>query len=286
MELEKTSLIDLETAAPVMTIQSLMLLFLSVVMGAFLALAVLPGWLPGLATSLTGDAPKAYWYLSRGSALVAFAFLWLSMGLGLIISNKLARLWPGGPAAFDIHQYTSLLGLAFAVFHALILMGDVYIAYTLSQVLMPFASENYKPIWVGLGQIGIYAWAIVVLSFYVRSRMGTRMWRLLHFISFFVFAFAMFHGIYSGTDSADPWIARMYLYSAASLLFLLLYRVLSNPKLPFVKLWSRPPASQPDSRKIGGGVSDLRATASIGLLPHPAKVETDAQSLKPSSSLE
>lgn len=244
MELEKTSLIDLETAAPVMTLQSLMLLFLSVVMGALLALVVLPGWLPGLAGSLTGEAPKAYWYLSRGSALVAFAMLWLSMGLGLIISNKLARLWPGGPVAFDIHQYTSLLGLAFALFHALILMGDAYIAYTLRQVLVPFASENYEPIWVGLGQIGFYVWAAVVLSFYVRARMGTRTWRLIHFFSFVVFALAMFHGILSGTDSSDPWVVRMYWYAGASLVFLMLYRILANPKLPFVKMMAKPAAGK------------------------------------------
>lgn len=240
MELEKTSLIDLENTAPVMTLQSLILLFMSVVMGAIMALVVLPGWLPGLAGSLIGEAPKAFWYLSRGSALVAFAFLWLSMGLGLIISNKLARLWPGGPAAFDIHQYTSLLGLAFALFHSLILMGDAYIAYTLRQVLVPFASENYKPIWVGLGQIGLYVWAAVVLSFYMRARMGTRTWRLIHFSSFVIFAMAMFHGIFSGTDSADPWVVRMYWYAGASLFFLLIYRILANPKLPFVKMMSKP----------------------------------------------
>jgi predicted ferric reductase len=240
MELEKTSLIDLENAAPVMTLESLMLLLMSVAMGAVMALVVLPGWLPGLAGSLTGEAPKAYWYLSRGSALVAFAMLWLSMGLGLIISNKLARLWPGGPVAFDVHQYTSLLGLAFALFHALILMGDAFIAYTLQQVLVPFASENYKPIWVGLGQIGFYVWGAVVLSFYVRARMGTRTWRALHFSSFVVFALAMIHGIFSGTDSADPWVIRMYWYAGASLLFLLLYRILANPKLPFMKLMTKP----------------------------------------------
>lgn len=231
MELEKTSLIDLETAAPVMTLQSLLLLFLSVVMGAIMALVILPTWLPGLAGSLTGDAPKAYWYLSRGSAMVAFAMLWLSMGLGLIISNKLARLWPGGPVAFDLHQYVSFLGLAFAVFHALILMGDGYIGYTLNQVLTPFASENYMDLWVGLGQIGIYLWAVVSFSFYLRARTGTKVWRLVHFASFIVFALALTHGLLSGTDSQAPWALRMYLYAGASLLFLLLYRILSNPKL-------------------------------------------------------
>ena len=40
------------------------------------------------------------------------------MALGLGITNKMARLWPGAPAAFALHEYVSLLGLAFAVFHA------------------------------------------------------------------------------------------------------------------------------------------------------------------------
>ena len=240
MELEKTSHIDLENAAPVMTLESLMLLFLSVVMGAILTIVVLPAWLPGLAVSITGEAPKAFWYVSRGSAFVAFALLWFSMGLGLIISNKLARLWPGGPVAFDLHQYTSVLGLAFALFHALILMGDSYIAYTLSQVLVPFSSENYRPTWVGLGQIAIYVWAVVVLSFYVRGRLGTRTWRLVHFASFAMLVLALVHGIFSGTDSADPWAIRLYWYAGGSLLFLLIYRILSNPKLPFLKMISKP----------------------------------------------
>lgn len=235
MEFERPPLVDLENAAPVMTLQLLILIFLSVVMGTLMALVLLPGWLPGLAGSLTGDAPKAYWYLSRGSALVAFAFLWLSMGLGLIISNKLARLWPGGPVAFDIHQSTSLLGLAFALFHALILMGDAYIAYTFRQILVPFASEGYKSLWVGLGQIGIYGWAVIALSFYVRARIGTRSWRLVHFFSFMIFALVMLHGIFSGTDSGDHWVVRLYWCAGASLLFLMVYRILANPKLPFVR---------------------------------------------------
>jgi predicted ferric reductase len=259
MELEKTSLIDIENAAPVMTLETLMLLFLSVVMGAILTIVVLPSWLPGLAVSVTGESPKAFWYVSRGAAFVSFALLWLSMGLGLIISNKLARLWPGGPIAFDLHQYTSLLGLAFALFHALILMGDSFIAYTLSQVLVPFASENYRPTWVGLGQIGLYAWAIVALSFYVRAKMGTRTWRILHFASFAMFGLALIHGIFSGTDSADPWVVRLYWYAGGSLLFLLMYRILSNPKLPFLKWISKPvpsrssanPSVPPIQPKIG-----------------------------------
>ncbi|MEX2162431.1 MAG: hypothetical protein WD751_11035 [Anaerolineales bacterium] len=243
MELEKNQLIDIDQAVPVMTGRTLVLLLLATAMGAFMAAVLLPAWVPGLAASVQGESPKVFWYLSRGSALVSFAMLWFSMALGLTISNKLARLWPGGPAAFDLHQYTSLLGLAFAVFHAVILLGDHYIAYSLGQILVPFASRGYKPTWVGLGQLGIYLWALVVFSFYVRQRIGGRTWRLLHFVSFAAFGLALAHGVTSGTDSASPWAVGMYWYAGSSLLFLALYRILVNPRLPFSRALSTPRAA-------------------------------------------
>jgi len=81
-------------------------------LGILLALLMSVPWIAGLQTSLSGANPHAFWYISRATAFVAFGLLWLSMALGLSITNKLARLWPGGPAATDLHQYTSLLGLA------------------------------------------------------------------------------------------------------------------------------------------------------------------------------
>jgi hypothetical protein len=106
-------------------IESFLLIILAMIIGLFAAILVLPSWLPNIpnmATSLTGESPKVYWYLSRATAFVSLSILWISMALGLGISNKLARLWPGAPAAFAIHEYVSLLGLAFALFHALILL--------------------------------------------------------------------------------------------------------------------------------------------------------------------
>jgi predicted ferric reductase len=217
---------DLDNLPPAMPLHTLIIMLLAVVLGAFAAAIVLPNWLPGLSQSLLGSEPKAYWYLSRASAMVAYGLLWLSMATGLIITNKLARLWPGGPIAFDLHQFTSLMGLAFALFHALILMGDKYINYDLAQVLVPFNSTGYKPVWVGLGQIGFYLLAIVGLSFYVRKRLGNRSWRLIHYFSFFMFALALLHGIFAGTDSTVVAIQIFYWITGASLLFLLVYRIL------------------------------------------------------------
>jgi predicted ferric reductase len=195
--------------------------------GALLAAVIVPAWLPALRDSLAGAEPKAYWYLARAGAFVAYGLLWLAMALGLAITNKLARAWPGGPTAFDLHQHLSLLGLAAALFHALILLGDRYIGYTLPQILLPFAAAGYRPLWVGLGQLGLYGLAVVALSFYVRRRIGPRAWRRLHFLSFAVFGLALAHGLASGTDSRQGWAAALYWLSGGSLLFLTLYRVLA-----------------------------------------------------------
>jgi hypothetical protein len=61
---------------------------------------VLTSWLPNMAFSLNGEAPKVFWYLARATAFASLSLLWVSMALGLSITNKMARLWPGAPAAF------------------------------------------------------------------------------------------------------------------------------------------------------------------------------------------
>lgn len=215
-----------EDMPPAMTLQMLIGMLLAAALGTGVAVFALPTWLPGLSQSLLGAEPKAYWYLSRSSAFVAYILLWLSMVFGLLMTNKLARVWPGGPTAFDLHQHASLLGLAFALFHALILLGDRYVQATLFQVLVPFQYSGYEPLWVGLGQVAFYTLAMVGLSFYVKDRIGRRTWRLIHFLSFVVFALALMHGIWSGSDSTDNLARAIYWGSGGSVLFLTIYRVL------------------------------------------------------------
>ncbi len=205
---------------------SALLLLLGAAVGALAAAVAMPALLPGLSASLIGQQPKAYWYLSRASGFAAYGLLWLSMASGLVLTNKMARIWPGGPTAFDLHQYTSLLGLAFALFHGLILMGDHFINYTLAQLIIPFASINYRPLAVGVGQTGFYLLGVVTLSFYVRRHLSHRAWRVLHGLSFVAFLFALVHGLASGTDSASPWVVGLYWATGGSVLFLTIYRLL------------------------------------------------------------
>ncbi|MDI6694858.1 MAG: hypothetical protein QME21_07430 [Anaerolineales bacterium] len=220
--------IKIESVIPAASLVELLIGILAIVGGAALALALLPQLLPGLTNSLSGDSPQAFWFISRGSAWAAFGLLWASMGFGLAITNRMARLWPGGPAAVDLHQYTSLLGLGFGLFHALILLGDRYINFSISQIFIPFSTQAYKPVWVGIGQLGFYLWGIIVVSFYLRKRIGSKTWRLVHYASFLTFILVLIHGLSSGTDSPQIWANLIYWSSGGSLLFLIYYRVLST----------------------------------------------------------
>jgi len=195
-----------------------------------IALIVLP-LLPGLISNLVysfhsfgGKAPKIYWYLSRASGFVSFTILWISMALGLGITNKMARLWPGAPSAFAVHQYTSMLGLAFAAYHGLVLMGDHFVDFSLPRLLTPF-SIAYKTNWIGLGQVCFYIWLAVVLSFYVRQKIGQKTWRMIHYVNFVIYVMGFLHGYKSGTDSNIPWVVWYFWISAATLVLLLAYRI-------------------------------------------------------------
>lgn len=214
-----------------LSLQSFLFVSLAMGVGAFVAVLLLPAWLPSMSNSmLIGDA-KAFWYISRGSGFVGLSLIWLSMALGLLVTNKMAKFWLGVPASFAIHEYVSLLGLGFVTLHGIILMGDQYINFNLFSVLVPFAS-HYQPFWVGLGQLGFYGILLVSLSFYVRKQIGQKTWRSLHYVSFATYIFAIVHGIASGTDTSLPWAHNFYLYSAASLLFMVVYRVLASITKP------------------------------------------------------
>jgi predicted ferric reductase len=236
--------VKIEDVTPSFSLGGFAIILFAAFAGAVVAINVLPNWIPGLSQSVTGADPKAFWYLSRGSAFTAYFLLWLSMILGAGITNKLAALWPGLPPTIELHQYTSILGLAFGLFHGLILLGDHFINFTVAQVLLPFSTTNFKPLSVGIGQVGFYLWILIVISFYVRKKIGSKAWRLIHFASFASYLFALLHGISSGTDTSTIWAQMIYVATGISLLYMIIYRILYSRQMAREKkarLMSIPP---------------------------------------------
>ena len=206
------------------TLQPFVVLFVGVIASLLIVIPLLPIGLPNLTFSLSGHAPRIYWYLSRSAGFIGLSILWITMALGLSITNKLARVWPGAPTAFAIHEYSSLLGLVFAMYHGLVLIGDHFVDFSLPHLMLPF-SIAYKTFWVGMGQVSFYVWLIVAISFYIRPLIGQKTWRLIHYINFATYTMGFLHGLNSGTDSHTQWAYWYYLISGTSLLALLAYRI-------------------------------------------------------------
>ena len=177
-------------------------------------------------TGLGGDT-KSFWYLSRAAGVVAYLLLWGSVAWGLLLSSRIGKGRLRPPVLLDAHQFLSSLAIGFALFHGLILMGDHYLSFPLTAVLVPFAG-TYKPLMVAAGQIGLWLSVLLLASFYVRKRIGQKRWRTLHYVSFVGFWIVLIHSVFIGSESGQPWLIALYTATAGSVLFLTLYRVFAR----------------------------------------------------------
>jgi sulfoxide reductase heme-binding subunit YedZ len=89
---------------------------------------------------------------------------------------------------------------------------------------VPF-SAPYRPLWVGIGVIGFYLTLLVTITFYMRRRIGMKVFRMIHLLSFVSYVFAAMHGLMAGTDSVLPAAQLMYAATTLVVVFLTAYWV-------------------------------------------------------------
>lgn len=197
------------------------------------------------------------WYLARAAGFAAYILLFLVVALGLAIhtraSDRLLARW----RVNDLHEFGSLLALAFVALHAGVLLADTFVGYSPMQILVPFTAAT-RNFWTGIGVISGYLLAIVVASFYVRRWIGYRAWRLMHYSTFGLYVLATLHGIFTGTDSVTAWGQLLYMGTGGTVLALVIYRVVPTGKQ------RRGTTNQPvrgGHRRLGWGVAALGVAA-------------------------
>ncbi len=173
------------------------------------------------------EGSQAYWYLARAGGIMAYLLLWLATCWGVMMSSKVIKGVVSTPLAYALHEYLPLLAVVFAALHALVLLGDSYIGFTLWQVVVPFSSP-YEPLWTGLGSLAFYLSLALIGSFYVRKRIGQKTWRAFHYLAYVAFLLALVHGLMAGSDSGSPALRGMYLVTGGVSLFLVYYRALAH----------------------------------------------------------
>ena len=177
-----------------------------------------------LASLFATNSVQSWWYVTRAAGLTSYFLLWLSMVWGMAISTKFFHPAVDGSYSYDWHEFLSLLGLGFVLLHVVVLMLDKYLPFNLLQVLIPFI-DTYRPLWVGLGIIGFYIFALVTVTFYIRKMIGARLFRGIHLLSLLGYVGATLHGLYAGTDSALTVTQIIYIGTALVVLFLTVYWV-------------------------------------------------------------
>jgi predicted ferric reductase len=165
---------------------------------------------------------QIWWYVTRASGIIAYLLLWFSTILGLAVTSKyldgmLDRLF-----TYDFHEFISLLSVGFTLVHVIVLMFDLYMPYSLAQILVPFISP-YRPFWVGVGVISFYIIMLVTITFYLRNRIGRSAFRAIHVLSLVGYIGVTLHGYFSGTDTALPSMQILYDVTGLAVLFLTVY---------------------------------------------------------------
>lgn len=175
------------------------------------------------------DTVQAMWYITRAAGLTAYLLLWLSTVWGVAVTSKIFDPILHRMFTYDFHQFLSLLAIGFVILHIVVLLADQYLPFTVAQVLVPFISP-YRPIWVGVGIIGLYLTLLVTITFYIRRHIGQRAFRVIHYASFIAFLAAAAHGLFAGTDSALMATRIMYFGTTLVVVFLTAFRIFA-PRL-------------------------------------------------------
>lgn len=164
------------------------------------------------------------WILIRGSGIAAFALLSGATIWGLLVSSKLLGRWVKAKALTWFHESLAIGALVATFLHVGVLSLHDFLDFTWAEILVPGTSD-WRPLPVALGVTALYGLAAVVLSFYVRKRIGQRAWRTIHFGSFGVFVSALTHGVLAGTDTLSSAMIGLYIGSAGVVAALLALRL-------------------------------------------------------------
>jgi methionine sulfoxide reductase heme-binding subunit len=169
-------------------------------------------------------AQHAFWIASRAAGVVALALVSASVLLGLAMAARLPRAPAWRRRVLGLHEQIALTALCAIAAHALLLLGDPWLHPGLAGIALPFRLQ-YRPLFTGLGILGGYLTTLLTLSFYVRRRIGVRLWRRLHRLTPAVYALAVVHVLGAGSDASAPWLRAVVLAPAPAAAVLVLARL-------------------------------------------------------------
>ena len=190
------------------------------------------------------------WILLRAAGIGSYLMLFLSVAWGLVATTAVVTKRVSKPTANLFHAFVASTGLALLGVHLGLLLVDGFMPFSVAAITLPMAAE-YRPLAVSAGVIAMYGMVAVLVTSWLRTRLGTAWWRRVHLLAVPMFTLALAHGVFAGTDTERPWMFVLYAVTGLVVVFLTIVRALTygyRPPRP-----TRPERSQAE----GSGEHDL-----------------------------
>ena len=159
---------------------------------------------------------QIWWYVARGSGIVAWGIMALGMFWGLALSSRFLGKRAKPNWMLDLHRFLGGLSVVFIGIHIVSLVLDSYVSFSWLDILVPGAT-TYQPLAVAWGVIAMYLALAVEVTSLLRKRLSKRAWRRTHFLSFPLFAISTIHLLSVGTDSSTPLLRSAVLGTVATI---------------------------------------------------------------------
>ena len=170
-------------------------------------------------------ATHGWWIASRASGIVALVLVTISVALGLLLAGKPLRRPGLNRSLLAIHRQTALAGLAAIAVHGTGLLLDPWLRPGLSGVVVPF-TLGFHRLWTGFGVVAAYLALLLGPTFYLRRRIGPKLWRGAHRATIAVYLLGLFHALGAGSDTGSPIFAIWAVGTGVPIALLLAYRLL------------------------------------------------------------
>ena len=156
-------------------------------------------------TAAVATATSPLWFATRATGMVALVLLTGTVLLGIVTSVRFASpAWPRF-VTVSLHRSLSLLTITFTGLHVLTTITDPFASISAISVVVPFTS-GYRRIWLGFGAVAFDLLLAVLVTSLLRTRVGPRAWRAVHWAGYACWPIALVHGLGTGTDGAARWV--------------------------------------------------------------------------------
>ena len=166
------------------------------------------------------------WVLLRAAGIGAYVMVFLSVAWGLISTTGALGRRISKASATTIHQFVATCGLFLLAIHLGGLLVDSFMPFGVKDVLIPGVS-TYRPVATAFGVIAMYTSVFVIVTSWMRKKIGTKWWRRSHLLAVPMFVLSMVHGVFSGSDTTRPWMWWTYVATGAIVVFLVVLRGLT-----------------------------------------------------------